>query len=490
MSHNPAQARIRSIEIRPEMRIKPLDDEDLAQIHQATVTILEETGVRFPSGRALTVFAEAGAQVDFKSQNVRISSDLLMNCLSRAPRAFTMASRGSQDLDLCLDGTKTYCGTDGICTITVDLHTRKRRPSRKEDVAMMALISDYLSSVSFYWPLASANDTCPAVMSLHEIDASIANTEKHVHVASCAEGKTARYALEMARVIAGGSEEVRTRPPLSLFVVAVSPLSQHEGSLEAALHFAEAGLPVVFGTSPIVGLTAPASLSGTMVTGNSEILSGLCLLQLCHPGAPVCYCFFHDVINPLTGVTSTVKEPSLEAGMVQLGHYYNLPVMSSYGVTGAHTPGSWQTGKETAIDALFVCLTGPELVPSMGSSEATTVLYPEKILFDNDVYDSIKRITDGIRVDSKTLPIDEIMGVGPGGQFLDRDHTCENIRKLWHPGITHQWSHQQAGFRDPWDMAMDEVRWILENHKPAPLDGKIKAEMERIIKAAERELTG
>jgi trimethylamine--corrinoid protein Co-methyltransferase len=490
MSEKSGTVRIDPISVNPGMRISVLTDRDIETIHQATLTILEKTGVRFPSERALRAFADTGAEVDFNNHTVRIPPDLLMKTIAIAPRAFTMASRGDPGLDLLLDGTKTYVGTDGTGTTTVDFETRKRRASTKRDVAMMALISDYLPSISFYWPMVSAQDVPPPVRPLHELEASFTNTEKHIHIISCIEPKTARYGIEMATLIAGGSEPAKRRPPLSLLVCATSPLTQHEGSLDTALAFAEAGLPVLFCAMPIVGSTGPASMAGTMVMGNAEILSGLCLIQILYPRAPVCYVLFHDLLNPLTGEcwTSGPQGSVFQAGSVELGHYYNLPVMSGYGGTDAHEPETWQAGKDYAVDALFSFLTGPELMVPSGLLETATLLHPEKMLFDNETLNSVKAMTKGLRVDSETGAIDEIMDVGPGGHFLDRDFTCKNLRELWQPGIAHQWSPQRGDFRDPREAAVEKVKWILENHQPPPLDEKVKIELEKLLKTAGREL--
>jgi trimethylamine--corrinoid protein Co-methyltransferase len=162
--------------------------------------------------------------------------------------------------------------------------------------------------------------------------------------------------------------------------------------------------------------------------------------------------------------------------------------MSGYGGTDAHEPGTWRTGKDSAVDALFSFLTGPELMVPSGLLEAATLLYPEKILFDDETFNSVKAMTEGLEVDSETLAIEEIMAVGPGGHFLDRDYTCENLRKLWQPGIAHQWSPQQGEFRDPQEAAVEKIRWILDNHRPRPLDEEVKKELGRIITAAEKEL--
>lgn len=151
----PTSACISPITIKPEMKIKTLSNQDLARIHQATLAVLNETGVRFPCEKALNIFAEAGAQVDFKSQTVKIQPDLLMESLAHAPRHFTMGSRGDRDLDVVLDGHKTYGGTAGTGTQTIDRATGRRRPSTKSDIAMMALISDIYPRSVFtgpWWP--------------------------------------------------------------------------------------------------------------------------------------------------------------------------------------------------------------------------------------------------------------------------------------------------------------------------------------------------
>jgi trimethylamine--corrinoid protein Co-methyltransferase len=483
-------ARISPIAIKPEMRIKTLADADIEKIHQATLTVLEQTGVRFPCEKALHILAEGGADVDFKTEIVKIQPDLLMKTLAKAPAEFVMGSRGSQELDVNLDGTQIYCGTAGTGTATVDLETRKRRPSVKEDIGMMALISDYLSSISFYWPMVAARDCPPQTIALHELESAFSYTEKHVHIVSCVDKKSAQYAVEMAGVIAGSKERMKTRPPLSLIASPISPLNHDSGVLAAALVFAGAGLPVGFAAMPVLGTTAPASIAGALVQGNAEILSSICLLQLAYPGSPAFYPLFTAMMNPFTGGISVSNETKylFYAATVQLGHHYHLPVMAGYGGSDAHDPKGWKVGKDDAIDAFFGCATGPDMAPGLGLLEGYTLLYPEKLLLDDEIYLSIKIMAEGMRVETTTLDIDEIMEVGPGGHFLDRDYTIRNVRKLWQPAISHQWSAEKQDFCDPQQAALKKTKWILKNHKPKPLDAKAANEIKRIINTAEAEL--
>jgi trimethylamine--corrinoid protein Co-methyltransferase len=476
--------------LKERMKIKLHSQEDLEAIHQASMTVLHRTGVRFPSEKALKIFADAGAEVDFETKIVKIPPDLLMASISKAPREYTMASRGSKKLDLLLDGNGTYIGNAGTGMKTSDLASSIVRQSIKNDVADMARITDYLPTCSYYWPMVSAQDVPIPLMPLHELDAAFNNTQKHVHIISCVKEKQARHAIELIKVVGGGSENTKKRPPASLLICPVSPLGQDKESLETALMFAKAGLPVGVATMPTLGATAPASVAGTLVQGNAEILSTICYIQLVHPGAPVYYSFFSVTMNPYTGgcMSSSTMQHLLHGGVSQLGHFYDLPVMCGYGAGDTHTPGTWRHGKDSAVDAFFVMQTGPDLVPNMGLIELYTLMHYESILLENEVVNSLMTMAGGIQVDTRNLAVDEIHKVGPGGHYLGNQFTVDNMRELWNPGIAHQWDPKKTDFRDPLEAAKEKIKWILKNHQPIPLEDKMQQEMKKIISAAEKDL--
>jgi trimethylamine--corrinoid protein Co-methyltransferase len=246
--------------IQPRLRVDVLSANQVAEIRAATLHILETVGVHFPSESALSVFAEHGALVDLESQIVRFPPDLVLESMSSAPRTYTLSGR-AEGTDLILDGRASYFSTDGSGTKTVDLETGEIRSSRKDDVGMMAHVADYLSSISFYWPIVSAQDY-GQIAALHELDASFNNTVKHIQSATIIGGKIARYSLRMAEVIAGGRAEMRTHPPISSLVCTIAPLSQDKEGIEGAMVFAQAGVPVGFMAMPNIGSTSPATPGG------------------------------------------------------------------------------------------------------------------------------------------------------------------------------------------------------------------------------------
>ena len=487
---NEAVERKPGITVKPEMNNKIMSDGEVEQIHQATLTVLQEAGVKFPSQKALDIFADAGADVDHTRQIVKISPDMLGAALAKAPNSYVMASRGDESLDLHLDGTQTYCGAGGTGNSMYDVATARTRNSTKNDVATTAQISDYLPEINFYWPVVSATDNHPATMPLHELEAAFNHTEKHVHIVTCVEETAARYAVEMATVVAGGSREIQKRPPLSLLVSPISPLGQEKGAIEAALVFAEAGLPVGFGTMPSIGSTGPASLAGALVTGNAEILSAACLVQLAFPGAPLFYPLFAMTINPFSGdpITSWPLGFLFEASVAQLGHYYHLPTMSAFFGIDTKDIWSWQVGVESCIGGIQFFAAGCDLAIGFGMLDSANAACHEKLIMDADILKSIKRIVEGFSVDTESLALDDILAIGPTGHFLETPRTLKNMRKLWQPGICQQWSPAEGAFRDPKQVVNEKVKWILDNHVPNPLDAKAKAELEKIIETAEKEL--
>jgi trimethylamine--corrinoid protein Co-methyltransferase len=470
----------------PSYRLRILSDEQLAHFKSGTLEILEETGVHCPSEKALNIYAEHGAQVDLERQIVKLPPDVVLEAMSRAPRFYTMAAR-SPAHDLKLDGTAMFCATDGCGVETIDFETRERRPSVKDDLARMARVADYLSSIGFYWPIVSAQDY-PAIAPLHELDASFNNTVKHVQTETVMDEPMARYAVEMARVIAGGEEALRERPILSLLVCTIAPLAQDEGGMESALVFAEAGLPVGFMSMANTGSTAPATIPGTIVVADAEIVAAMVLIQMAFPGAPVYHSLMSGMMHPRTGAyLSTAWEGELPYAVgVELAHMWGVPTLAGVFGTDAQVPG-WQQAAEAATVLLLCALCGAETGSGMGLLEGCTLLYPEAVLLDTDIYHRVRIDAASLDISRDSLALDVIKEVGPRGHFLRQRHTRTHMRRRQFSDLVVQ-PKKDGGYRDPIEVARKRVDWILENHHPKPLDEATQAELTRILQVAEREL--
>jgi trimethylamine--corrinoid protein Co-methyltransferase len=469
----------------PSYQVKILREEQLSSLKSGTLKILEEIGVHCPSKKAMTIYAEHGGWVDFETQIVRLPPELVLSALAHAPRHYTLGSR-KESHDLHLDGRRFYCATDGCGVETIDFETRQRRASIKDDVAKMARIADYLSSIGFYWPIVSAQDfkkTAP----LQELEASFNNTIKHVQTETVMDEKMAHYAVEMAMVIAGDGESLRRRPPLSSLICTIAPLAQDEGGMETALVFAEAGIPVGFMSMANVGSTGPATIAGTLVAADAEIVAAMVLVELAFPGAPTFHSMMPGIMHPRTGAylaTSWDAELPYAVG-VELAHMWGVPTLAGVFGTDALIPG-WQSAAESAAILLLCALCGADTGSGLGLLESCNLLYPEAVILDSDIYHKVRKLVAGLDTSPEALALEVIKEVGPRGYYLRHRHTREKIRDLNFSELTMQFNSDGLS-RDPIDVSRQKAAWILENHQPEPLETEQQIELIRILQAAEGE---
>jgi trimethylamine--corrinoid protein Co-methyltransferase len=475
--------------IRSRVQLELLDPQQLKEIKSATLHILEHVGVQFPSERALQVFAEHGAQVDRESQIVRLAPGLVIEAMGHAPRMYRLFGR-AEGTELLLDGNASYFSTDGCGVHTFDFDTGEQRASCKDDVAKMARVSDYLSSIAFYWPMVSAQDyghTAP----LHELDASFNNTAKHVQTETVMGEKAAMYAVRMAEVVAGNSDSLRARPPLSAMICTIAPLGQDKEGIEGAMVFAQAGIPVGFMAMPNMGSTAPATPAGALAMASAEVISAITLMQLVAPGAPTFYSIVASVMDPRSAdyINAIAEKYLCHVAGVQIAHHWGVPVLG--GAFGAQhiEPGSWQHGRDSVYTALMVPLAGADIVVGLGLLKASTLLVPEQIIFDDEIYHTHRILSQGIDTSQDGLALDVIAQVGPRGHFLAQKHTRKHLREIWIPELSRPQTQTEGALSpDIRRRARSELDRILMEHEPEPLDMVAQAELRTILDAAAREL--
>jgi len=469
-------------------RLRFLEDAQLDTMREATLDILENVGVRFDSEKALAIFAEHGASVDHSSQIVKIPRDLVLKAMANVPRRYTLGAR-DPDLDLPLQDGVTYFTNDGCGHNVIDFETGEQRASSLADVAMMARINDYLPSMSLCWTMVSAQD-CGATAPLHEMDAVWKNNTKHYTSVTMMGEKLCRYGVEMATVLRGSLEEVRCRPPFSLIACTIAPLVQDKAALEGALVLAEAGIPVVIMSMPTMGTTAPATYAGALALADAEVISGTVLMQLATPGARVFHCILHAWADPRTGgYVGYPLDARARFAAVEMAHHWGMPSLGGAFGTESAEVASWQAAAEVATDPLLVGLAGAEMVTGIGLRATYTLLYPEAIILDADLYNLARYSLLDMEISPETLALDVTAKVQAGGHFLGEKHTRKHMRSAMVRSSCQQLD--AAGkYRDPVEVARDKVSWIMENHHPEPPSAEVQKELDRILAAADRELKG
>jgi len=473
----------------PKLSLNILTTEEVVRIHTATLDVIEKVGVRFPSARALEIWESFGAQVDHETMIVKAPGALIEQALKSCPPEYVLAAREPQQ-DLPLDGRHVYLGTDGCGVEVIDMQSGERRRSCLQDVVEIARVADYLEEVAFHWVAVSAQDKPPETRGLHELRAIWDNSTKHAQTESIYSVHEARAAVEMAAAIAGGREALRRRPVLSIMQCTAPPLGHDGGSLEAALIGAEAGLPVGFMTMAACLTTGPATLAGTLVVGNAEVIAGTALIQLAYPGAPVFYAAAQTASDLRSGAyTGGGPEDYLFGAATNvLSDFYNIPLSMGSFATGAKEP-NWQAGVDNSLSTFMASIVVSDMLLGAGFLHGSRIWSYAQMLLDTEIYNIIHKTLDGILINDDTLALDVIEAVGPGGNFLKEKHTRQHMRDVFLPQFMdrrpyNEWQELGDG---PADWALDKARRILATHEPQGLDLALSTELGRIIAAAERE---
>jgi len=471
----------------PKMHLEILTPDEIKKIHDATLWVIEKVGVRFPSKRALDIWASHGALVDTGKMIVRAKGELIEDALKSCPPVYSLAARDPLQ-NLLLDGNHVFVGTDGCGVEVIDIHTGQRRTSSLQDVREIALIADATEEVAFHWVPVSAQDMPTRSRGLHEIKAIWENSTKHVQTESIYNEYEARAAMEMAELIVGGKDNLRKRPVLSLMQCSASPLGHDGGSLDAALVAAEYGIPTGFMTMASNLTTGPATLAGNLVVGNAEVIAGAALIQLAFPGAPVFYAAAQTASDLRTGAyTGGGPEDFLYGAATNvLSNYYNIPLSMGSFATGAKEP-NWQAGVENSLSTFMACIAMSDMLLGVGFLHGSRIWSFAEMMMDCEIFSIIHKTLQGIIVNDETLALDTIRAVGPGGNFLSQKHTLKNMRNLFLPQFMDRrpFSEWETRKDDARDWALDKARRTLDSHKPDPLDEKLSAEMAKIINSFE-----
>ncbi len=467
----------------PKLRLEILTPQEVQKIHEATLWIIEKVGVRFPSKRALDIWAAHGAAVDRDRMTVRAHPKLIEAALKTCPPAYSLCARDPSQ-DLSLDGNHVFVGTDGCGVEVLDIETGARRTSSLRDVRDIARLADATPEVAFHWVPVSAQDMPPETRGLHEIKAIWENSTKHVQTESIYNEREAQAAIEMATAIAGGKDELRKRPVLSLMQCSAPPLGHDGGSLEAALLAAEAGVPTGFMTMAANLTTGPATLAGNLAVGNAEVVAATALLQLAYPGAPVFYAAAQTASDLRTGAYTGGGPEDFLYGAAQnaLADFYNIPLSMGSFATGAKEP-NWQAGVENSLSTFMASVVMSDMLLGVGLLHGSRIWSYAQMMLDCEIFSIIHKTMQGIVVDDDTLALDTIAAVGPGGNFLTQKHTLKHMREIFVPQFMDRrpYNEWEAKKDDARNWALDKARKILASHQPDLLDPKLSAELGRII---------
>lgn len=472
---------------RPSYRL--LTEDQIQELHRATMEILENVGVRVLNDEGLQLLQSAGCHI--KNGNVaEIPEALVLACIESAPSSITIYNRKGQEA-MQLAGRNTYFGMGTDLITTLDLVTGETRTTVLQDVVNAARVADACSEVDFIASMGLPHDVPVNSMYVHCVHTMLQNSTKPLFNTAAGKEDLA-YIIEMCEIVAGGAAALRAKPFFIHYSEPTPPLTHSYGAVNKLFLCADKGVPICYPPGAVLGGSAPATLAGGLVQTNAEALSGVVLHQLRCKGAPI--------ISGVAAVAMDMRTTTFSYGspdfrltnsaFADLYHSYGLPMWSTVG-TDAHALDE-QAAMEHAFCTLLSTLDGANLIHDIGYLGQGLLSSPAAIVMSDEIISYVRRIQRGFTIDREKMALDVIPLVGPGGNYLAETHTATNFREeFWRP------KHLNRENPDGW-RAQGSTRYgervtaralaLLAKHRPEPLAPEIVAQIDEVARTADSTL--
>ncbi len=476
------------------MRFKSqlLTDSEKEQIHNETLQILQKTGAKFHSEKALKLLESNGARIDWNKKTAHISPELVEHAIKTTPSSFVLGARNPQ-YDYPMPSSVSRFCLDGTGSFAQDFYTGEHRYGTAKDNENGLRVFQTMDMGVMAWPPVSAEDKPAYSRPLHEWAALMKFCSKHGEHELHTVRQTPYYA-EMLTTIMGSEDEVRSHHAYSLTYCPVSPLVHDGPMLDAYLEMGSLDVPIMLLPMPVPGMTGPASLFSTICLANAEALSSIVTYQLAHPGRPMIYSSATGTMDMRNGayLGGTPEMGLMSAALIEMGRFYDLPSTSAGCTADARQPGA-DAVLEKVITTIPPMLAGSDIIIGMGVLESDQLLVLEQIVVDNEIAHFCERIFQGVDSDPERALTNDVHEVGPGGNFLARKSTLKFARSkevhfasLLDRHTLDQWL--QLGKPSMYSNARKKVEEILAQPVQDPLPEDTSQKLEEILAKADQEL--
>lgn len=465
-------------------KVDMLRSADINALHEASLEILSTTGVVFNNEAAVKHFQQAGARV--VGNRVYPYRSLIDGALATAPAEYTLHARNPLNT-VRVGGNASVVMPGGGPAFVIDLEG-KRRPGTLEDVRNFARLTSMSPQVHVAARKSvEAQDVPVPIRHLECWRSVLTLTDKPVQSGFVGGRAEAEDALEMLSIVFGGREHIQDKPVAHCSVNVNSPLVYDTPMTESLIAFAEAGQVTLISPFVMGGVSGPTTLAGILAQQNAELLAGVALTQLVHPGAPVLYGSASSNVDMRTGAPAT-GSPECAMSILataQLARFYGLPSRGGGALTDSPIPDA-QSSYERMYTLLTSVMGGINyLMHGVGILESYLTLSYEQFVLDLDMLEMIRSLVGGFVVDEDSLALDAIHKVGPGGTFLIAEHTLERYRDAFHtPRIGVRQGYEQweaAGAEDASARARRVCQEMLDTYEEPAMDSAVKDRLDEFV---------
>ena len=467
-----------------------LSEDEQQRIHNMSLRILKEVGIRFHGDLAPKILRKNGLKIDPENKIVKIPPEFVQQALKTAPKSFVLGARNPA-YNLSLPTPNTRYGIDGTAAFSLDFQTGERRYGTSKDIENALQIFQNMDMGVMAWAPTCAADKPAHIRALYEFLSMARYCSKHgEHELHRVE--QVPYLVEGLIAILGSEEILRMNNAYSLIYCPVAPLTHDGQMLDAYLELGEVGMPVMAMPMPVNGTTGPASLFSNIAMANAEMLSSIVIFQLAHPGRPIIFSSSTATVDFRSGAyLAGVPEMGLQtAALAVMGKYYGFPTSGAGFTADAKQAGS-EAVLEKFITTLPPVLAGADILIGFGVLESDQLLVLEQIVVDNEIAHLIQRLAEGVDCSEEKDLFEDIAHVGPGGHFLGTKNTRKAARgtEFYTSQLIDHHAYEawvKLGKPDMYSKAREMVADILAQPLVDPLPEEVSEKVDQILRKAER----
>ena len=465
-----------------------LSDGEIESIHEASLAVLEETGLVVESEELAEYLGQNGCDVDMGTLTVRFPREVMAKAIEDAPKTFPLLDRDGKEA-FVLREDDCLCGSGHNAIFTPEGTGGARREATLKDVYEFSVLSDRLSEVDIIGVPYSPQDVNKKTSLLYAIKQILEVSKKPIFF-SCESEEINDGAVKMCKAILG-TDDIAFRSNMISQLSTTSPLYWERGAAKALHLVAREGMPVAFLPQPITGMTAPYTLAGILTLQNIEVLSGVAIAQLVRPGVPVIYaCAWTTYDMKRLNVLLGRPEASLlRIAGAQMADYYCIPSHTTAPDTDSNfydEQGSW----EKFLSTFAGIAGGNNMIMNLGMFGTGMSISNEQLVMDNEICRIVRRFKRGFLVTPETIAKDVIARVGPRDIYLAEEHTMDYLRSGEHETLDVSYSGnygnwEKDGMPLTHETARKEAARLLADGPASPLDAGTVSKLAAIIKETE-----
>lgn len=451
-------------------RAKLLTQDEVSQVHQASLRILADVGLEVNNERAREIYLKNGCQKGDEDNRILLPETVVNEFVAMTPSTFTYRAR-NPDYDVKVPNPVPLFMTASSAPYIIDPVTGEDRLSTSDDIARIAHLVNQLDGVDIFSVSVLADDAPFGHYSVSRLYTAMKYCQKPIRASGDPSNDSAQI-LKFLYELAGSEAAYKDHPFLTHhYCPIISPLKMDQDSTEMMIFFTEQGLPSHPTVVPNAGLTSPMSLAATLAQGNAEFLALASLMQMVRPQTETVYSSLSTVGDMRSGAYAP---GGIECGMLNMAHaqmagYYKVPCSGYVGLTNSKLVDA-QAGLEKALSCMGGQLAGMDVLQVIGLVDALMAFDYGMALADNEMALMIKRMARGIELSPSEFALDEIKEMGPGGMFIASERTLAMMEDgAFMPQIADRQTRMawnDAGSKSLADRALDRARLLLENDAP------------------------